>query len=101
MRSGFHDLSIAFMFWGAGIFLFALVLTYTTVNYRMFRVKPSGRHIFFAVRAAIEAARRDILACLYFDRRARQRPASRAFQMTVDSLNRIESWLVEAGLAGA
>jgi adenylate cyclase len=25
----------------------------------------------------------------------------RAFQMTVDPLNRIESWLVEAGLAGA
>jgi len=36
-----------------------------------------------------------------FDRRPRRRPASRAFQMTADSLNRIESWLVDAGLAGA
>jgi cytochrome d ubiquinol oxidase subunit II len=36
--------SLAFMFWGAGLFVFPLTLLYTAVNYSVFRdrVRPSG-----------------------------------------------------------
>jgi cytochrome bd ubiquinol oxidase subunit II len=38
--------SLAFMFWGAGLFIFPLMLLYTTINYVVFRgkVKPSAEH---------------------------------------------------------
>ena len=38
--------SLAFMFWGAGLFIFPLMLIYTAVNYTVFRgkVKPSAEH---------------------------------------------------------
>jgi cytochrome d ubiquinol oxidase subunit II len=31
--------SLAFMFWGAGLFVFPLMLIYAAVNYRVFRGK--------------------------------------------------------------
>ena len=38
--------SLAFMFWGAGLFVFPLMLLYTIVNYSVFRgkVQPGGAH---------------------------------------------------------
>jgi cytochrome d ubiquinol oxidase subunit II len=33
--------SLAFMFWGEGLFVFPLMLIYTAVNYRVFRGKVS------------------------------------------------------------
>jgi cytochrome d ubiquinol oxidase subunit II len=38
--------SLAFMFWGAGLFVFPLMLVYAAVNYSVFRgkVRPSSRH---------------------------------------------------------
>jgi cytochrome d ubiquinol oxidase subunit II len=41
--------SLAFMFWGAGLFVFPLMLLYTAINYRVFRGKvqpsrPNVRH---------------------------------------------------------
>jgi cytochrome d ubiquinol oxidase subunit II len=31
--------SLAFMFWGAGLFVFPLMLIYTAISYRVFRGK--------------------------------------------------------------
>jgi cytochrome d ubiquinol oxidase subunit II len=38
--------SLAFMFWGAGLFVFPLMLVYAAVNYSVFRgkVRPSSDH---------------------------------------------------------
>jgi cytochrome d ubiquinol oxidase subunit II len=38
--------SLAFMFWGAGLFVFPLMLLYTAVGYRVFRgkVAPTAEH---------------------------------------------------------
>jgi len=41
--------SLAFMFWGAGLFVFPLMLLYTAINYSVFRGKvqpsrPNVRH---------------------------------------------------------
>jgi cytochrome d ubiquinol oxidase subunit II len=38
--------SLAFMFWGAGLFVFPLMLIYAAVNYRVFhgKVRPSSEH---------------------------------------------------------
>jgi len=38
--------SLVFMFWGAGLFIFPLMLIYTAINYTVFRgkVKPSAEH---------------------------------------------------------
>jgi cytochrome d ubiquinol oxidase subunit II len=38
--------SLAFMFWGAGLFVFPLMLIYTAINYSVFRgkVRPSSDH---------------------------------------------------------
>jgi len=38
--------SLIFMFWGAGLFIFPLMLIYTAVNYTVFRgkIKPSAEH---------------------------------------------------------
>src|SRR3984885_2913069 len=38
--------SLAFMFWGEGLFVFPLMLVYAAVNYRVFRgkVRPSSEH---------------------------------------------------------
>jgi cytochrome bd ubiquinol oxidase subunit II len=38
--------SLAFMFWGAGLFVFPLMLVYTAVNYIVFhgKVRPSSEH---------------------------------------------------------
>ena len=33
--------SLAFMFWGAGLFVFPLMLIYTAISYRVFRGKVS------------------------------------------------------------
>jgi cytochrome d ubiquinol oxidase subunit II len=38
--------SLAFMFWGAGLFIFPLMLLYTATNYTVFRgrVRPDAGH---------------------------------------------------------
>ena len=38
--------SLAFMFWGAGLFVFPLMLVYAAVNYSVFhgKVRPSSEH---------------------------------------------------------
>ena len=38
--------SLAFMFWGEGLFVFPLMLAYAAINYRVFRgkVRPSSEH---------------------------------------------------------
>jgi cytochrome d ubiquinol oxidase subunit II len=38
--------SLAFMFWGAGLFVFPLTLLYTATNYRVFRgrIRPEADH---------------------------------------------------------
>ncbi len=38
--------SLAFMFWGAGLFVFPLMLVYAAVNYSVFRgkVRPTSEH---------------------------------------------------------
>ena len=38
--------SLAFMFWGAGVFIFPLMLLYTVISYAVFRgkVKPTAAH---------------------------------------------------------
>jgi cytochrome bd ubiquinol oxidase subunit II len=38
--------SLAFMFWGAGLFIFPLMLLYTATNYRVFRgrIRPDANH---------------------------------------------------------
>ena len=38
--------SLAFMFWGAGLFVFPLMLIYAAVNYRVFhgKVRPDAGH---------------------------------------------------------
>ena len=38
--------SLAFMFWGAGLFVFPLMLVYTAVNYSVFRgkIRPDAGH---------------------------------------------------------
>jgi cytochrome d ubiquinol oxidase subunit II len=38
--------SLAFMFWGAGLFVFPLMLLYTATNYRVFRgrIRPEADH---------------------------------------------------------
>jgi cytochrome d ubiquinol oxidase subunit II len=38
--------SLAFMFWGAGLFVFPLMLVYTAINHSVFRgkVRPSEAH---------------------------------------------------------
>jgi cytochrome bd ubiquinol oxidase subunit II len=38
--------SLSFMFWGAGIFVFPLILLYTIVNYRLFRGKTASRESY-------------------------------------------------------
>ena len=46
--------SLAFMFWGAGLFVFPLMLLYTAISYSVFRGKVSRRrHIISARRQAI------------------------------------------------
>jgi cytochrome d ubiquinol oxidase subunit II len=38
--------SLAFMFWGAGLFVFPLMLIYTVISYSVFRgkVRPTADH---------------------------------------------------------
>jgi cytochrome d ubiquinol oxidase subunit II len=38
--------NLAFMFWGAGLFVFPLMLLYTVISYSVFRgkVRPTGDH---------------------------------------------------------
>jgi cytochrome d ubiquinol oxidase subunit II len=38
--------SLAFMFWGAGLFVFPLMLLYTATNYSVFRgrIRPDADH---------------------------------------------------------
>jgi cytochrome d ubiquinol oxidase subunit II len=38
--------SLAFMFWGAGVFVFPLMLLYTVISYAVFRgkVRPTADH---------------------------------------------------------
>jgi cytochrome d ubiquinol oxidase subunit II len=38
--------SLAFMFWGAGLFVFPLMLLYTVISYSVLRgkVRPTGDH---------------------------------------------------------
>jgi hypothetical protein len=44
--------SLAFMFWGEGVFVFPLMLIYTAVSYRLFRgkVRSAPEHSWIHVR---------------------------------------------------